>query len=103
MKMPSDSSNNPNEPGFYQFDEAPYFFEQVELSENSLPHHSADETNSTVAEADFSEYMWMEHMEEFDREVGLFLDLYETYVDHFLLYLINELLHVDATTTYNVP
>lgn len=68
---PGDSRSNVNEHGFYNsYDEAPYFFEQVEVSENGVPVNLADDNNSTAAEADFSEYMWMEHMEEFDREVG---------------------------------
>lgn len=71
MKMPSgDSRRNMNEHGFYgNYEEAPYFFEQVEVSENGVLISPTDDTNSTAAEADFSEYMWMEHMEEFDREV----------------------------------
>lgn len=71
MKIPpGDSYTNANEHGFYgNYEEAPYFFEQVEVSENGVSLSPALDTNSTAAEADFSEYMWMEHMEEFDREV----------------------------------
>lgn len=67
---PGDNHGNTNEHGFYNnYEDAPYFFEQVEVTENGAPISPADEMNSTAAEADFSEYMWMEHMEEFDREV----------------------------------
>lgn len=71
MKMPpGDNHGNANEQGFFNnYEEPAYFFEQVEVTETGVPISPADDTTSTAAEADFSEYMWMEHMEEFDREV----------------------------------
>lgn len=67
---PGDNGSNNQEQSYIgNFEETPYFFEQVEVSDTGVPISPTDDANSTSAEADFSEYMWMEHMEEFDREV----------------------------------
>lgn len=59
MKMPgNDTSNN----GLYEYDENNYYAE-------SLDNSVMEEFNDT-AETDFSEYLWMEHEEEFDKEVS---------------------------------
>lgn len=60
MKMPgNDASNN----GLYEYEENNYYAETLE--------NTVEEFNDT-AENDFSEYLWMEHEEEFDKEVSTF-------------------------------
>lgn len=59
MKMPG---NNTSNSGLYEYDENTYYAE-------SLDNSVMEEFNDT-AETDFSEYLWMEHEEEFDKEVS---------------------------------
>lgn len=67
---PGDNHGNASEQGFFNsYEETPYFFEQVEVVDAGIAINPIDDTNTTGVETDFSEYMWMEHMEEFDREV----------------------------------
>lgn len=70
MKMPG---SNSTDGGYYPFDDSPYIFEGVQtVTENGTQNNPTDEFNQVSAENDFSEYLWMEHMEEFDREVKPF-------------------------------
>lgn len=59
MKMPE---NNTSNNGLYEYEDNTYYAESLE---NSV----MEEFNDT-AENDFSEYLWMEHEEEFDKEVN---------------------------------
>lgn len=61
--------SNPPENGFYTFEDSPYIFEGTEPNENGEQVNNGDGFNQQTGENDFSEYLWMEHMEEFDREV----------------------------------
>lgn len=61
--------SDPSENGYYTFDDAPYIFEGVEINENGVQSTSVEDYSQPSGENDFSEYLWMEHMEEFDREV----------------------------------
>lgn len=61
MKMPGNDTSNS---GLYEYEENNYYAE-------SLDNSVMEEFNNR-AETDFSEYMWMEHEEEFDKEVNKF-------------------------------
>uniref|UniRef100_A0A6P7GUF0 Polyadenylate-binding protein-interacting protein 2 n=1 Tax=Diabrotica virgifera virgifera TaxID=50390 RepID=A0A6P7GUF0_DIAVI len=58
MKMPG---NQKADNGHYEYEENSYFTEGIE--------NNVVEDFNTAPENDFSEYMWMEHEEEFDKEV----------------------------------
>lgn len=58
MKMPGNQSTDN---GIYEYEENSYFSEGLE-------QNGVEEFN-TPPENDFSEYLWMEHEEEFDKEV----------------------------------
>lgn len=59
MKMPvSHSAEN----GYYDYETSYYSVENIENYNNGT-------VNGGSAEDDFSEYLWMENMEEFDKEV----------------------------------
>lgn len=57
--MPGNDTSNS---GLYEYEENTYYAE-------SLDNSVMEEFNDT-AETDFSEYLWMEHEEEFDKEVN---------------------------------
>lgn len=56
--------------GFETYDDEPYFSEGIP---NHVPvtNGGAEEYNPPVQDSDFSEYMWMENEEEFDKEVRI--------------------------------
>lgn len=58
MKMPNNQSS---ENGLYDYEDTTYFSEGIE-------NNGVDEFNPSP-EDDFSEYLWMENEEEFDKEV----------------------------------
>ncbi|CAH1158789.1 unnamed protein product [Phyllotreta striolata] len=58
MKMPG---NQTTDNGLYDYEDNSYFSEGIE-------NRVVEDFNAT-AETDFSEYLWMEHEEEFDKEV----------------------------------
>ncbi|XP_968714.2 polyadenylate-binding protein-interacting protein 2B [Tribolium castaneum] len=58
MKMPSNQSS---ENGLYDYEDTTYISESIE-------NNGVEEFNAS-AEDDFSEYLWMENEEEFDKEV----------------------------------
>ncbi|XP_018570651.1 polyadenylate-binding protein-interacting protein 2B [Anoplophora glabripennis] len=58
MKMPGNQSTDN---GIYEYEENSYFSEG--LDQNGVEEFNAPPEN------DFSEYLWMEHEEEFDKEV----------------------------------
>lgn len=60
MKMPSTQSS---ENGLYDYDDSAFISEGVE-------NNSVEEFNPSP-EDDFSEYLWMENEEEFDKEVTI--------------------------------
>lgn len=59
MKMPGNDTSNS---GLYEYEDNTYY-------EESLDNSVMEEFNDTT-ETDFSEYLWMEHEEEFDKEVN---------------------------------
>jgi hypothetical protein len=58
MKMPSNQSS---ENGLYAYEDTTYISESIE-------NNGVEEFNASP-EDDFSEYLWMENEEEFDKEV----------------------------------
>lgn len=68
MKMKIPSSNSIGN-GYYNYGDT-YFLEN-NLNENGTPanSNSIDECDSPTTDGDFSEYLWMENEEEFDKEV----------------------------------
>lgn len=66
MKIPS---NNAIGNGYYNYGET-YMLDSTG-NENGTPANSSslDECDSPTTDGDFSEYMWMENEEEFDKEV----------------------------------
>lgn len=67
MKMPG---NQTADNGLYDYEDNSYFSEGIE--------NNVVEDFNTAPETDFSEYLWMEHEEEFDKEVkiGTFLKVF---------------------------
>lgn len=61
MKMPG---NQTNDSGIYEYEENSYFSEALD---NTV------EEFTPAPETDFSEYLWMENEEEFDKEVRILL------------------------------
>lgn len=59
MKMPGNEKSNS---GLYEYEENTYYDESLD---NSVMEEFNDTTDN-----DFSEYLWMEHEEEFDKEVN---------------------------------
>lgn len=61
MKMPG---NQTSDSGIYDYEENPYFSDELD---NNV------EEFTPAPETDFSEYLWMEHEEEFDKEVKILI------------------------------
>lgn len=73
MKMKIPSSNSIGN-GYYNYGDT-YFLDN---SENGTPNNSnsIEECDSPTTDGDFSEYLWMENEEEFDKEVNTIFILF---------------------------
>ncbi|KRT81973.1 hypothetical protein AMK59_5542, partial [Oryctes borbonicus] len=54
--------------GFETYDDEPYFSEGIP-NHVAVTNGTVEEYSPPVQDSDFSEYMWMENEEEFDKEV----------------------------------
>ena len=61
MKIPTTGSGN----GYYGHHESSIYLENVE----------SDNDGTSTAENDFSEYMWMENEEEYEKQVNIFYNM----------------------------
>lgn len=60
--------------GFETYDDEPYFSEGIP-NHGPITNGAVEEYSPPVQDTDFSEYMWMENEEEFDKEVTYFLEI----------------------------
>lgn len=77
MKIPNGSGN-----GYYGHDSSIISY----LSDNS-DVGNGDDVDSPTLDGDFSEYMWMENEEEFDKQVSCLLIEYNSIVMYFYVSL----------------